>query len=92
MLEIIIFSSVVGYVYAEILLEEHKPLHWWYKLVEKHLANKINWLYYLLNCSLCMSGQIALWTFIFTQKLVLTDLVFTICGAILLTKFIQKWS
>lgn len=93
MLEIILYSSIIGYVYADVLLEENRPLHWWWLFLNKYLANRVFWLYYLLTCSLCMSGQFALWAYIIlTSDFIITDLVFTICGAILLTKIIQRWS
>lgn len=92
MLEIIIYSSIIGYVYADVLMEEHRPLHWWFNLLTTKVANRINWLYYLLTCSLCMSGQFALWSFIIIGQGGIIDLIFTISGSILLTKIIQKWS
>lgn len=92
MLEIIIYSSIIGYVYADVLQEEHKPLHWWFVFITEKLANKVNWLYYLLTCSLCMSGQFALWSYLYSQEFNLIDFIFTISSSILLTKIIQKWS
>lgn len=92
MLEIIVFSSIIAYVYADILMDDNRPLNWWYNFLIDNVANRVNWLYYLLTCSLCMSGQFALWGFIFNQKFNIIDLIFTISGSILLTKIIQRWS
>lgn len=90
MLELIVFSSIIGYVITDILQDEGKPLFWFWKLINKYLSGTI--IFNLLTCAMCMSGQIALWSYIFSFDFNLIDCIFTTCSSILLTKIIQKWS
>lgn len=97
--EIALCSSVIAYVYAEVLMEDGKilfPFWKWLNSVRSYATENNIFIYerlsYMLMCSLCMSGQIALWTFVLTQQFNIMPLVFTVSLSILTTKFISRWS
>jgi hypothetical protein len=91
--------SVVAYVYTDILLESGKILDWLGLYLMREHADASNdgkrlkeRLFYMLQCSLCMSGQFSLWMFLIIAPFNIFSLIFTISLSILLTKFIQRWS
>lgn len=96
---IAIYCSIIAYVYGDILTDPDKILGGWGDwITELHAdaANNKEWLkerfFYMISCSLCLSGQLSLWSFLFSQTFDLVQLVFTISLSILLTKIIQRWS
>jgi len=91
-------SGVIGSVYVLILTQPDHILSEWSKLLyraaewivgkttkEDWLITKRRdyWLKPILTCELCVSGQIALWTYIFTQPFHLFGIIFCICQSIL---------
>jgi hypothetical protein len=60
----------------------------WYQ----RLINKLpNWLYKPLGgCAKCLTGQVALWYFLFTQPFNLLELLFFISLSILFTSILTK--
>lgn len=84
--------AVIAYVYAGVLMEENHLLFGWWKLLNRHLQPVSKWLFTLLTCPLCMSGQFALWTYIFIAQFNIVSLVFTISLSILITKIFMRWS
>lgn len=96
--------AVVGYVYAAVLLEKGNLLDFLGEAISSKHADAVNedkkiqakfWL--MLMCHLCVSGQLALWTYLtinfWTFNIYsVPSLVFTISLSILLAKIFQKWS
>lgn len=91
-------SGVIGAIYVLILTEPDMILGGFKRLVVnsvKDLFRKIYkdpykadnmsdyWLKPVITCELCVSGQIALWTFLFTQSFHIFGLIFSICLSIL---------
>lgn len=87
MLETLFISGIIGYTYT-VLMDENMILFWWWKFINKHLTG---WKLYLLTCSKCVSGQIALWTCVINSRTVYES-VFIISGAILTAKILERWS
>jgi len=48
------------------------------------------WLKPIMTCELCVSGQIALWTYLFTQPFHIFGLIFSICLSILTAWLIAR--
>jgi len=96
-LKIAIISSVVAYVYADVLMTDNNVLSWWWQFLNRRYAAAVMKgkivakLWYMLMCSLCMSGQIALWSSLFSDFSIIS-IIFTTCLSILITKFIGRWS
>lgn len=90
-LKIAIAASIIAYVYTEVLMAEGNVLWWWWKIVHQYVK-KSYILKPLTDCCLCVSGQMALWSYLFLCEFHLMNLVFTICLSILLTKIIHRWS
>ena len=99
MYELILFCSVVAYVYAEILVKPGEVLAPWARFIERTLVKdgtseegyyrKEHWLYKpIFGCAKCVSGQLALWGCIFVTDYGIIKIVCCICGSILLTKIL----
>ncbi len=57
--------SIIACVICAILMDENKPLHWYYKFLERLPL----WLAFPLGkCIVCFAGQIALWIYVFHCK------------------------
>ena len=55
------------------------------------LYEKYTWvLKPILTCDLCVAGQIALWSYLFTQPFHIFTLIYTICLTILITRLLAK--
>lgn len=93
--------AIIAFVYAEILVNGGEILNGWYKFLERHIGHK-PWLFKpLVDCSKCVSGQLAFWYYVifyyYTYNVV--EHAFLVCAAILFTltikaifkKFIEKW-
>jgi hypothetical protein len=87
MLETAIISGVIGYIYT-VLMDEPNILFNWWKLLNRKLNG---WKLYLLTCSKCISGQIALWTCVINLTPIYES-VFIISLAILTAKILERWS
>lgn len=60
--------AVIAFIYSDILVQGDMILNPWYKFLEKHLSKK-PWLFKpLVDCSKCVAGQVALWSFPFFYK------------------------
>jgi FtsH-binding integral membrane protein len=94
--------AVVGFIYASVLLDDGNILDSLGNYIQGKHADAVNegrkfaekfWL--MLMCHLCVSGQLALWTYLIVTPLYswsLPSLIFTICLSILLAKIFHKWS
>lgn len=93
-----IASGVIGAVYVLILTQPDQILGEWAKLLYRAVewivskttkedwgitSRRDYWLKPILTCELCVSGQISLWTYLFTQHFNIFGLIFCICQAIL---------
>ena len=98
---IAILAAVIGFVYVTILTQPGHVLRWWYELLwdgynkvfppEKESHYKYKWIMNpILECELCVSGQLALWIFLFTAPFNLINLIFCICLSILIAKILSK--
>lgn len=91
-------SAIIGSVYALILTNPGHVLGWWKRWIMNtvHMITakviKDDMKAYdtaeyilkpLVTCELCVSGQIALWTFVITQQFNLFGLTLCICQSIL---------
>lgn len=92
-------SGIMGVVYVLILTQPGQVLSWWSKLIHNtydkiFVRDSDRWFKYdwilkpILTCELCVSGQIALWSFIFFALFPLHvfnifGLIFCICLSIL---------
>lgn len=88
MLEIAVISGVVAFVYTDVLMNENNILFWWWKLINKYLSG---WKLYLLTCSMCMAGQIALWSSI-CMGYSFIEVIIIVSSAILTAKILTRWS
>jgi hypothetical protein len=58
--------AIIGVVYSSILTQPDMILDRWYIFLEQKIGNK-SWLFNpLVGCYKCVTGQIALWYYIFT--------------------------
>lgn len=100
-----IAAGVIGSAWVLILTEPGQVFGWlkvWlydkvYDITSKFTkdpAVQYKWETYLLNpivgCELCVSGQIALWTYLITQPFHIFGLIFSICLSILTAKTIAQ--
>ncbi|CAG5001953.1 hypothetical protein DYBT9275_02774 [Dyadobacter sp. CECT 9275] len=95
-----LIASVIAFVYVTILTQPGHVLSWWkrfvwdaYGIVIKTQEQQEKYLWVLnpiLECELCVSGQLALWLFIFTIPFNLIGIIFSICLSILLTKILSR--
>lgn len=90
-------SGIIGAVYVLILTEPGNILGWWKRWIvngihflsakvfkdEMKAHDTAEYILKPIVCELCVSGQIALWTFIITQHFNLFGLTLCICQAIL---------
>lgn len=87
-------SGVIGAIYVLVLVTPGNVLDWWKNLIHDTYDkifkfNSANWHKYkwilkpIVDCELCVSGQIALWTYLFTQPFHIFGLIFSICLSIL---------
>lgn len=98
-------AAVIGSVYVLILTKPGHILDFWAEWLRSGVkwivtkTTKEDWkrtkreeyiLKPILECELCVSGQIALWTYIFTQPFNILGLIFSICLSILLAWLIAR--
>ncbi len=94
-------SAIIGCCYVLILTEPGQILAGWKEFVNKaydKLFKKYSPSWYrnkwvlkpILECELCVSGQIALWTYIITQPFNILGLIFSICLSIMLAWLIAR--
>ena len=84
----IIIIAICSYVYVNILTEQGMILGWWYDLLKK----LPEWLFNpLVGCIYCVTGQVALWYYLFTywnEYNLLTHIVY-ICLSIFAVEIIM---
>lgn len=100
-----IASGICGAVYVLILTEPDMILGSFKRVVVnavKDLFRKLYkepyraeneseyWLKPIITCELCVSGQIALWTYVITQPFHIFGLIYSICQAILTAWLIAR--
>lgn len=98
-------SAVIGAVYVLILTTPGHILESWSSLLYRAMEWIVSkttkedwiitkrrdyWLKPILTCELCVSGQIALWTYLFTQPFHIFGLIFCICQSILTAWLIAR--
>lgn len=96
--------ATIAYVYAEILTEGGMILNRWYKLLERRVGRWPFIFKPLIDCSKCVAGQVALWSYplvykpayfhtnelIYSYSYSVFEHVACICMAILLTLIIKS--
>lgn len=96
-----IASAVWGAVYVLILTDTGHILSGWKRLLHETYDKifkrdteawyKYKWLLQpIVECELCVSGQIALWTYLITQPFHIFGLIFSICQAVLTAWLIAR--
>lgn len=97
--KISLVSSVIAFVYVTILTQPGQALNWLCKLLWKAYGkvftgdNYFNYQWVMnpiVECELCVAGQMALWICIFTLPFNLITLIFTICLSILIAKSLSR--
>lgn len=92
--------GMMAYVYTEILVLGGMILNPWYKFLERHIGH-IPWLFKpLVDCGLCVGGQIALWGYIFSCEyysiinhfFVITASIWWVIIIKATTKKLQQWN
>lgn len=98
-------SGICGAVYVLILTEPDMILGGFKRVVvnavqdlfkklykEPYKADSASdyWLKPIITCELCVSGQIALWTYVITQPFHIFGLIYSICQAILTAWLIAR--
>ena len=95
--------SATGYVYASHLTDGGQILNGWYNFLDRKIGTESDnpqmWLFMpLVGCYKCVTGQMALWSFLYLYwelytidaLLTLSLHITTICGAILLAIFYDR--
>jgi hypothetical protein len=91
MLEIVLYSlliAITSCVYVFILTDTGMILGWWCDLLHKYI--KSDWILKpIIDCEYCISGQIALWSYLFIYKSIFEWFVFIILS-IFFTRIINR--
>jgi hypothetical protein len=89
MLEIGLICAIIGYVYSSVLTEPKMLLNKPYLFLERVFPEFI--FSPIIGCFRCVSGQIALWTYLFIHKEYLWyKHILLVCLSILLSVIIDK--
>lgn len=96
MLYLLIYSfciALAGYTYSIILTSPGMILNWWYIWLESKVGKKEKLFNVLIDCPKCVSGQWALWIYLFVGNYNLIHhilfIIITIWFSIILNKFYQ---
>lgn len=94
-------AGVSGFVYVTILTQPGQILAGWKSFLENAYIKIFGWeteSYFkyrwimkpLVECELCVSGQLALWLFLFPFLFKVFSLIFCICLSILIAKLLSQ--
>lgn len=93
--------AVIGWVYVRILTQPGQVLSFWKVFlvstydeifgINTPASDRYRWILMpIVECELCVTGQLALWLYLFLMKFILLYLIFCICLAILIAKTLNQ--
>lgn len=96
-----IVATVTAFVYVTILTQPDQFLGWWKVFLHNTYIKITGWetdryhnykwvLKPIVDCELCVSGQMALWLMVFPSLMQIFLPIFSICLTILLTKWLAQ--
>lgn len=89
MLEHALFSSIVAFVYAGILVQPGELLDWVPIVAIKITSNK-KLHKVMFACEKCVAGQLAFWTYLLNSDYNIFDHIYTTFLSIFITAFLIK--